>query len=244
MSARNPERKTPANGLERWKQEVEGQRHRDEMLARWKESERILGILRSIPSHVESLSEDAMSNWYHGVEKRSFDPITTGVHKASLWFHDRFPEHAYRYGNAFLEEPIGAGQYRPILLNTDFFAAMLGGEPALWHQVVFSSAENTFYFKDTRLDAFCLASPGKLQVLASNYLVKCAEACTNKPTMIALLDDFRRPDMLLSITQKAKIILEAEQSFFEGPHGRVRYIHGHRINPADADTIYLFKRPW
>jgi len=240
MSARNPERKTPANGLERWKQEVEDKRHRDAMLARWMESERILGILRSITSHMEPFNEEAISSWYYGVEKRSFDPLTTGVHKASLWFHDRFPEHAYRYGNAFLQESIGGGQYRPILLNTDFFAAMLGGEPALGHQVVFFPAENTFYFKDTRLNAFCPATPGKLQVLASNYLVKCAEACTNKPIMIALLDTFRRPDMLLSITQKAKIILEVEQSFFEGPHGRVRYIHGHRISPADEPGHHLF----
>ncbi|MFZ4776924.1 MAG: hypothetical protein ACOYM3_16265 [Terrimicrobiaceae bacterium] len=221
---------------------------RDQIAERWQESERILGILRTIKPEPQSISDESMLRWFNNVKQQDFfltdpsdqySPYARRIESPNLWFHLRFPEQAKRYGNAFLEETTDGGVC-PVLLNTDIFGAILGGEKGLGHQVVFCPWESQWYYHDPVVEAFCPTTTAKLQILASNYLIKCAECFSNKATITPLLDDFRSPNILQAITYRAKSILEADRTFFEGPNGRPRYIEGHRIDPTSEPLHRLF----
>jgi len=62
------------------------------------------------------------------------------------FFKRRFPEQTDKFGQAFF----GTEQ-----LSADFFAAVLRGDKRLGHQVVWYAPEDTFYFHDFRVEAFC-----------------------------------------------------------------------------------------
>ena len=92
------------------------------------------------------------------------------------WFATKFPEQVQQYGSAFLEgtwtDTDGLKRFIPVHLNEDFFAAILGGDKDLGHQVICSPPEETCYFFDYRVDAFCPTTAEKLKVLLSNYLIR------------------------------------------------------------------------
>ena len=227
------------------KQHEAAMARRDDMARKWRESERILGILRPIQPHPEPVNHEIMSDWYTTVEKRSFVTVTD-VNRPSEWFHTRFPEIAEKFGPALLEEVKDSGPFgissrcNPVLLNKDFLAAALGGDRGLGHQIAFYPPEKSFYFYDPRVLAFCPATDEKIQLLASNLLVKAAEACSHRVNTRPLLDDFRKPAFLRGIVKLARTILQAENTFFEGEHGKVRYIDGKLVNPSDRSTCHLF----
>src|SRR5438067_9483656 len=106
------------------------------------------------------------------------DDVTNDPNK---WFADKFPEQAQQYGGAFLEgtwtDADGLKRFIPAYLNEDFFAAILGGNTELGHQVVWCIQEETFYFFDYRVDAFCPTTEEKLKLLLSNYLVRGSQEC-------------------------------------------------------------------
>ena len=217
---------------------------RDDLQARWTESERIQTILRTIQPTTAPITEEIISEWYASLESRSFNS-PTGVDAPSSWFHLRFPYQAEVYGPSLLEESHSTaggvtGICRPVYLNTDFFGAVLGGDHGLGQQTVYYPPEATFYFYDIRAKAFCPASEHKMQVLASNYLVKCAESCSGRVDTRPLIQEFRKPHILREITTKAKAIFQADRSFFEGPQGKARYVDGYRINPQDEPAHQLF----
>ena len=219
---------------------------RDEMFMRWKESERILGILRAIQAHHEPLTDEIMRNWYGTIESRHFAAVSHAA-RAIDYFHTRFPNPFERYGPALLEEKqsirLGMSpQWTPVYLNIDFAAAMLGGDFGLGHSVVFYRPEATFYFFDMRVDAYCRTSDQKIELLASNHLVKAAEACAPSVNTRPIFQDFRSQSTLKAITERAKTILEADQTFFDGPHGKVRFIDGYKLKPQDEPTHRLFIR--
>ena len=239
MSYADFERGIPSARLQKQRQEAAAKARRDDLYARFCESERILGILRSIKPECVEVTPEAMSTWYESIETDDWVG-SPAVESPSLWFNLKFPTEAERFGNAFLEEKTEHGQCRPLFANVDFLAAILGGEKGLGHQVVYSSDEGTFYFRDPVLDAFVPTTLAKIQLLASNYLVKCAEAFGNKVTILPLLDDFRRVNVLQAITSRAKVILEADKSFFHGPQGQIRCIDGYRLDPTSEAPHRLF----
>ena len=228
-----------------WQEQQAATERTQNMFARWKELERILGILRPISPHPEAITSDRMSAWYAAAARHEFT-MPTRCTTACEWFHVRFPEVAQRYGPAMLElrrrgAVPGAGDVTvPVFPNTDFLGAMLAGEPALGHQIVFTTTENTFYYLDPNEDAYFPVSEPKLQLLASNYLIQAAQACSNSVDSRPLLDDFRKASVLREITTKARSILEADPSFFTGQHGKERIVDGHRINPTDEPAHRLF----
>lgn len=222
------------------------------MQSRWQESERILSILRSIKPAPDEITPEAMQRWYAEAEKHS-SPLKSEtffsehlapprIDTPSEWFRTRFPKQVKVFGQAFLEEIIDDRVPRPVLLNADTIAACLCGDKGLVHQVVFCPWENQWYFHDPVVEAFCPTSTAKLQILASNYLVQCAQSFTSKLTIFPLMTEFRQPSSLQLITNKAKAILQIEKSFFHGPHGKVRLIDDYRINPADEPGHLQFAK--
>jgi hypothetical protein len=236
MSYLDFERGITGKQLLQMRKQEEAERLRSEMMSRWMESERILGILRSIGSVPDLIS--GVETWFNGV--RGYSSLSTVddvalVRSPSAWFCSRFPDQTHAYGSAFFEErPVsvhGKEIIRPSVINEDFFAAMLSGEKRLGHKLVYLPSDG-FWFKDPRLDAFCPTSDKKVEILLSNYLVKCAENMGGNVDSKLLIKDHRRPPLLAGIVTRARTVLEADPRFFEGVHAPRRHSPGRVLQPS------------
>jgi len=162
------------------------------------------------------------------------------------WFAERFPEAVERYGPAFMvgswTDPFQQTHVIPAHLNTDFFAGVLGGDPRLGHQVVYHSQEARWYYYDPMVDAFVPTTEAKLELLLSNQLIRCSQACGRLVDVRPLVVTFREPVILNSIIQRAKAMLQAESSFFMGKDGHRRFIDCRYIEPTDEPSYRQFVR--
>jgi hypothetical protein len=236
MSYRDFEHGITSEQLRHMREQEQAERLRSEMTSRWGESERILGILRSI----ESVPADTkgIEDWFTGV--KCYPSHSAAVDDALLrtpngWFASKFPNEQRTYGNAFYEEWTtslqGSQIILPSVINEDFLAAMLSGERRLGHRMVYLPADG-FWFKDPRLDAFCPTTDKKVEILLSNYLVKCAENMGANVASRVLFLDHRRPSVLAGIVQRAKTVLEADPRFFEGANAPRRVSDGRILEPS------------
>ena len=160
------------------------------------------------------------------------------------WFIDRFPEQAEQYGPAFMEgtytDANGLTRTIPAYLNDDFFAAVLGGDRSLGHQVVWYPPEGTWYFFDPQVEAFCPTTEAKLKLLLSNYLIRCSQDCSGLVDIENLVVTFRQDAVLQRIVDKAKALSETDRLFFQGKDGQRRYIDGKYIEPNEEPSYRLF----
>ena len=167
-----------------------------------------------------------------------------GTNDPNKWWADKFPEQTAQYGPAFMEgtftDADGLKRWLPAHMNEDVFAAILGGDQRLGHRVVYCPHEETFYFYDYRVDAFCPTTEEKLKLLLSNYLIRCSQDCGALVDITNLVVQFRKPDALSSVIEKAKAVLEADKSFFEGEDGHKRMIDGKILDPSDPPPHELF----
>lgn len=167
----------------------------------------------------------------------------------SEWFSQRFIKQASTYGAPILEEQYTIQEdgervtrIRPLQLNEDFFAAVLGGKQRLGHQVVYYVPEGVFYFMDHREGAFVATTESKLQTLLSQYLIRCSEAMGDTVDIEKLFGELRDARSLNRIIQKAKSILAADESFFTGAAGHKRKIGGEVFDPTAEPPHKLFIR--
>lgn len=160
------------------------------------------------------------------------------------WFTERFPAQVEQYGPAFMEGTFqdgnGLKRWVPAYMNEDFFAAIIGGSPELGHQVVYYPQEDTFYFFDYRVDAFCPVSEEKLKLLLSNYLIRCSQECSSLVDITPLVVKFRSEESLKGIIVKAKAVLEADAGFFQGKDAHRRFIDGKTIDPNEEPSYQQF----
>jgi len=130
----------------------------------------------------------------------------------------------------------GLKRFIPAYLNEDFFAAMLGGDGRLGHQIVYCCHEETFYFYDGRVDAFFPVGEDKLKLLLSNFLIRCSQEMGSLVDITNLVVSFRKDDALSSVILKAKAVLEAERSL----DGHRRFIDGKYIDPNEEPSYQQF----
>ena len=218
------------------KEQREQLRLQEDMTGRWRESERILSILRTVGAVSGEIN--GLEEWFSRVKVHpriptGFDERLLGT--PSGWFSAMFPDQTLSFGTAFFEETArgisGSMVIRPSVINEDFFAAMLGGERRLGHKVVYLPGDG-FWFKDPRVDAFCPTTDKKVEVLLSNYLVKCAENMRGNVDASLLIKDHRRADVLSAIVKRARTVLEADPRFFEGVDAPRRFLSGRTVQPA------------
>ena len=165
-------------------------------------------------------------------------------HDSNLWFAKMFPTAAKNHGPAFLQRAYddanGLPRFVPEELNIDFFAAALAGDPLLGHRLVFYLPEETWYFFDPRLLCYCPTSEEKLVALLSSYLVRCAQEAGFLVDIKPLFTEFRRMEVLNSIVRRARALLAAEMSFFEGEKGHRRMIDGKIVDPNQQPAYVAF----
>ena len=236
MSYLDFERGVSAESLRRQREVEAAERVRSDMTQRWRESERILGILRTVSSIPEDIA--GMDQWFSRVRKHGSETAHQ-QRTPNDWFQMRFPEAVRQFGRAFFNETKpnlhGAQVEIPLILNEDFFAAVLAGEKRLGHRMVHCPGDG-FWFYDPRVDAFCATSDSKIELLLSNYLVKCGEALGRGVDASVLVKDHRRPSVLAGIVNRSKTVLEAHPRFFEGVNAARRYANGRVLQPATVSA--------
>lgn len=161
----------------------------------------------------------------------------------SEYFNQRHPEISLAYGAAFLEHSYEDGnEYKHVSvvgMNDDFFAGLLGGDRALGHQVVFYVPEQQWYFYDCRFGYYVPTTEEKLQIVLSQYLIRCCQEMPHFTDIGNLFLVYRSEGRLKRIVQKAKSLLAADRTFFETRKRRC----GERIlDPAIEPAHKLFIR--
>ncbi len=136
----------------------------------------------------------------------------------SEWFSARFLRQAQIYGCPFLElketSADGFSKTNPLVMNVDFFAAILGGDESLGHRVVYYEPDLEFYYYDPRDKLFKPTSAEKLQNLLRAYLIRCAEELPADVHKYSLFADFRSDKQTRAVIHRAKSILAADHTFF------------------------------
>ena len=250
MSETNKKPEKKLSGKEKWeaKQAAQAQEEqRLKILVIWTRSENILNILRSATSDPFPVEQAAMQAWLDNVRSKGPHPSDQEDFRFRLvandWLKARFSEEALQFGTPFFTETVlglhGDQEQKPTVMNEDFFAAMLRGESGIGHRIIYCPTSG-FWFWDTRRSAFCPTSDAKMEVLLSNYLQKCAEACKVSLTAKTILKEYKTPVVLKRIVNRAKVILEAHPNFFEGVRGARRYVDGKYVEPQLEPPIKMF----
>jgi hypothetical protein len=238
MSYRDFELGITSKQLRHMREQEQAERLRWEMTSRWGESERILSVLRSIRAIPETAT--GIEEWFSRVKSFSSMRLDEScLLTPSGWFAARFPCEAQTYGRAFFEEMRTGMQASqavlPHTINEDFFAAMLSGEKRLGHRMVHLPSEG-FWFLDPKVGLFCPTTDQKVELLVSNYMVKCAEAMGGNVDSGPLLTVHRRSSVLSSIVKRARSVLEAEPRFFEGAGAPQRFLQGRILAPVASSS--------
>ncbi|MCX6909598.1 MAG: hypothetical protein NTY01_16355, partial [Verrucomicrobia bacterium] len=125
-------------------------------------------------------------------------------------------------------------------LNEDFFGGVVGGDPALGHNVVYYAPEQQWYFYDCRLGYYVPTTEEKLLVVLSQHLIRCAEAMPGVVVDVGMLFlPLRDEHNLKAIIRRARSINAADRTFFDNRKRR----SGDRIlDPALEPPHKLFIR--
>jgi len=228
------------------KDQLEQRQRSEYILQRLKEADRVLEILRPISPVPRTLDQATIEKWMKliaeirvSVGQRDMLDIRTTDPRD--YFAVRFPEHIHRYGPLFFgsqEFMDGRRVFIPEAINDLAFAAILGGDHHLGQQVVWYAQEQTFYYRDFRVGAFCPTTDAKMVLLASNWLIGCSEGC--HPISAKSVLKLRTPKLMDGVITTAKAILMADAQFFSGKDGRRRYVDGHFIEANDEPSYQQF----
>lgn len=170
-------------------------------------------------------------------------------HRESLnnlngWFSRYFTDAARLFGPGFLIATCGQlhmpPKTIPLELNDDAWAYALRGDPRLTHRTVYFVPEDTFYFFDATVDAWCPTTEAKLQALLSNYLIRLSQEVGPLVDVRPIFSEFRKPEVLRKVIERAKALLAADRSFFQGEQGHRRLIDGKIIEPTAKSSYELF----
>jgi len=159
----------------------------------------------------------------------------------NTWFLEQFPKAVEQFGPGLLEgryeSADGDTRYIPVALNEDAWAAALGEKVPM----VYFPPEAQFYFFDPQAaegGAYSPTSIEKVELLVSNTLMRCAEACPPIVDIDRLVVKFREPETLKAVVRKAKTILACADNFFTGDKGMRRLVSG-KVIEANAEPTYV-----
>lgn len=192
-----------------------------QLRALWVESEEVLRFVRTVSGPASEPDAGLLRRWEMRIVPAS--PVSPWAPEPDRrtpngWFETRFPYEVAGYGQPFLQhqhtDRDGFLRTALMAINEDFFAAILGGDKAFGHQVVFYDPEKTFYFWDCAREMFIPTTPAKLKLLVSNYFIKCAQSMTTLVNVEPLYGTLRSEKCLRSIIEKAEAMHAAGEDFF------------------------------
>lgn len=143
------------------------------------------------------------------------------------YFVAKYPEQFKQHGSPFLELSQAIDSFTcaiiPVSINTDFFAACLGGRKDLAHHVVYLESELAFYFRDWD-GIFKPTTAEKMANLHRGLLMRCAQEMPANVNKLNLVNEFRSDRVAKAVVQRSKSILAAGSDFFSGtsPHQRIK----------------------
>ena len=215
----------------------------------WDQSEHTLKILRTrgsrSPQDNQSFSE-ARSSFWRRIDLEEFPEVGRGTSQAletQPWgFTDSSGKPDALHPNVFfantrrtLVEEFGYPFYSTVPygppsdsaeqiidINTDFWAAYIGGDKRLQHDLVYYVPEQTFYFYDPLSECYVPTNEQKVRVWLGLSLQERAWGQPEKTASMILMQ-FREKPVFDEIIAKAKALHEAGYSFFNGPGAQARW---------------------
>ena len=130
-------------------------------------------------------------------------------------------------------------------INSDFFAAFLGGDKRFGHDVVYVVKEDSFYFYDLVANCYLPTSKDKIRLWLSLTLQERAWG-QNLDTATMILNTFRTKQVLDGVIAKAKALLAVDAGFFSAPNAKPRWEAAREstTNAACATSAVEFVRVW
>ena len=182
------------------------------------------------------------------LHKPGFDNLSFGEPQITpnQWFCVRYPDQFEKFGSPFLELT-DQDQFNTTIcvsINTDFFAACLGGRKDLKHHTIYFEPELALFFKDSD-GIYKPTSAEKLANLYRALMMKCAQEMLAHVHLLNLFHEFRSDRVAKAVVQRAKSVLAADASFFSAtsPNQRIRGIELlERVARVFVDSL-LTKEP-
>lgn len=198
---------------------------------KWRESERILNLLRSLPLPANDPSFEFKDAWAKEVIADStISEGTTAQHTTSAdqWFKDKFPQLYDQWGYAITESPLPQLQgqfigYKADRINPEFFIGILMQNKALGHVMVFHHPSRQFYFYDPRTQSFHPTHEDKVRRVFVKLLSDCAREVQGNYDRESLRNVLSQDKVLRPIINQAKVILEVDDSYWGPDTGRRRF---------------------
>jgi hypothetical protein len=194
----------------------------------WMQSERTLNLLRTkglTPNPTQDQVDEAMLRFVQRLDLSRFPEIEESLPQLgpNQYFELSRPQLVADWGYPFYSTVVeGTRQKRIIGLNSDWWAAFLGGDHRLGHDVIYFVPESRFYFLDVVLGCYVPTSEGKVLLWASQSLQSRAWG-QEASVATTILVNFRTKKVMDEIISKAKAVLAAESGFFNGPDARPRW---------------------
>jgi hypothetical protein len=228
------------------KEFIKQREHAGHILQQLKRSESILDFLRPVPPIPRTLDQSTIQKFMKavaGVRPADFHDDTQDslVVDPREYLAQEFPGQINKFGPAFLGSVTmfdGRQSFISETVNELAFAAILGGDHRLGHQLVYHHMEDQFYFQDYRVEAFCPTSEEKLGILLSHYFIQCSQRC--HPLAAKAVLRLRTPQTIKGIITTAKAMLEADGQFFIGKNGHRRFMDGAYLEPDSTPAHKLF----
>jgi hypothetical protein len=207
----------------------------------WLLSERTLNLLRSkgltsTPS--QEILDQAMMRFLQRLNIENFPEIEESLPQLgpNEYFDLSRPQLVADYGYPFystivqkvqpdggyVEQESKPDQETITGINTDLWAAFLGGDRRLGHDLVFFSPESTYYFFDLVAQCYLPTTEAKVRLVLSQAIQSRAWA-QSAGLGNTMLVDFRTKKVFDEIIAKSKAILAAEAGFFYGPDARPKW---------------------
>jgi len=124
-------------------------------------------------------------------------------------------------------------------INTLFFAALLGGDRRLGHDVIYFIPEGRFYFVDPLIACYVPTTEVKMRFYLTHVLQERVWGYDADDAQL-ILEQFCTPKVLDTIIDQAKALLGAERGFFKGPRAYPRLTVENQESADIAATVRSF----
>ena len=190
--------------------------------AKYRELAWRLGFLRTFSAEPEpEPTPDQILTWYKQLPVQ-FNAQNEERIGLNGYFEELFPEQAKQHGPAVLEMVVNDNA-RPLTINHQFFAASLS-DPALGLTVVYYEPEMMFYYFEPFQSIFKPVDNLKLQCLYRGLILRSASILKDVGSKLNIWTEFRSDKTAKAVTNLAKSVLSADQSYFSAtsPHQRIK----------------------